>query len=144
MRLIRRFFRRRKLSKRWTALPTVAVGALLVSGFLRLPQPQKLTTTADVVVVATTSLLKDVLSQLDAAARSGARAIVSTSEELAWVRPEDGPEAGPYRELAEVLAMPFEVALVPPRGATIAVDVLLERGVPVRHFGEGEIELRAK
>ena len=54
----------------------------------------------DVVVVATTSLLKDVLSQLDAAARSGARAIVSTSEELAWVRPEDGPEARAIHELA--------------------------------------------
>jgi 4-hydroxy-tetrahydrodipicolinate reductase len=54
----------------------------------------------DVVAVATTSRLRDVTSQLEAAARSGARAIVSTSEELAWIRPEDGPAARAILELA--------------------------------------------
>jgi 2,4-diaminopentanoate dehydrogenase len=51
--------------------------------------------------VATTSRLNDVLPQLEAAAKSGARAIVCTAEELAWVRPEDGPDALAIHELAE-------------------------------------------
>jgi 2,4-diaminopentanoate dehydrogenase len=54
----------------------------------------------DVVTIATTSRLKDVLGQLQVAAHSGARAIVSTSEELAWVRPDDGPEARAIHDLA--------------------------------------------
>jgi 4-hydroxy-tetrahydrodipicolinate reductase len=54
----------------------------------------------DAVIVATTSRLRDVIGQLNAAARSGARAIVSTAEELAWVRPEDGDEARSINELA--------------------------------------------
>lgn len=53
------WFRRWKLPKRWPALPIVAVGALLVSGFLRLPQARKLTTTADVVVVDVVALAAD-------------------------------------------------------------------------------------
>jgi 4-hydroxy-tetrahydrodipicolinate reductase len=54
----------------------------------------------DVVIVATTSRLVDVHPQLVDAARSGARAVVSTAEELAWVRPGDGPSARAIHGLA--------------------------------------------
>ncbi|CAN5612668.1 2,4-diaminopentanoate dehydrogenase [soil metagenome] len=55
----------------------------------------------DMVVVATRSRLTDVLPQLRAAADSGARAVVCTAEELAYVQPGDSPEAAAIHELAE-------------------------------------------
>jgi 4-hydroxy-tetrahydrodipicolinate reductase len=54
----------------------------------------------DVIIVATTSRLENVTEQLAAAAASGARAIVCTSEELAWIRPDDGPAARAILDLA--------------------------------------------
>jgi 4-hydroxy-tetrahydrodipicolinate reductase len=54
----------------------------------------------DVVIVATTSRLADVLPQLEAAAASGTRAVISTAEELAWARPDDSPQARAVHELA--------------------------------------------
>lgn len=52
-----------------------------------------------VVIVATTSRLLDVIPQLELAASSGARAVICTAEELAFVRPEDG---GPARAIVEM------------------------------------------
>jgi 2,4-diaminopentanoate dehydrogenase len=54
----------------------------------------------DVVIVATRSRLDDVLPHLRVAAGSGARAIVCTAEELAYVRPGDGPAARAIHTLA--------------------------------------------
>lgn len=53
-----------------------------------------------VVIVATTSRLVDVLPQLEAAAGSGARAILCTSEELAYVKPDDSRTARTIHDLA--------------------------------------------
>ncbi|MFN8622723.1 MAG: hypothetical protein U0869_18465 [Chloroflexota bacterium] len=47
----------------------------------------------EVVIVATRSRLADVRPTLELAAGSGARAILCTAEELAYVRPGDGPDA---------------------------------------------------
>lgn len=49
----------RKLSKGWRALFGITLGPVLVSGSLGLPEPQKLTTTANVVVVDVVALAAD-------------------------------------------------------------------------------------
>ena len=61
----------------------------------------------DVVCIATVSRLRDVLPHLEAAASSGARAIVCTAEELAYAQPEDGPEAAAIHGLSARHAVPI-------------------------------------
>lgn len=58
-------------------------------------------TRPDVVIVATTSRLPDALAHIEQVAPSGARAIICTAEELAYVEPDDGPEARAIYDLAE-------------------------------------------
>lgn len=55
----------------------------------------------DVVIIATRSHLTDVLAQLELAVDAGARTVLCTAEELAYVRPEDSPAAMAIHELAE-------------------------------------------
>jgi 4-hydroxy-tetrahydrodipicolinate reductase len=52
-----------------------------------------------VVIVATRSRLADVREQLELAAASGARAVLCTAEELAFVRPGDSPDGDRLLEL---------------------------------------------
>lgn len=54
----------------------------------------------EVVIIATRSRLTDVLPQLEMVVAAGTRTIVCTAEELAYVRPEDSPEAMAIHELA--------------------------------------------
>lgn len=55
----------------------------------------------EVVVIATRSRLAEVLPQLELVVDAGARTILCTSEELAYVRSEDGPEARAIHELVD-------------------------------------------
>ena len=55
---------------------------------------------ADVVIMATTSRLPAVLEHLETIAGAGAVAVISTSEELAYIEPDDSPEAAAIRDLA--------------------------------------------
>jgi len=54
----------------------------------------------DVAIVATTSWLGDVLPQLELVIEAGARTIICTAEELAFVTPSDGPDAAAVHRLA--------------------------------------------
>jgi hypothetical protein len=55
---------------------------------------------AKVVIMATTSRLPAVLEHLRTIAGTGAQAVISTSEELAYIEPDDSPEAAAIHDLA--------------------------------------------
>lgn len=55
----------------------------------------------DVVIMATQSRLVDIIPQLEVILAAGVRTILCTAEELAFVRPEDGPEAARVHALAD-------------------------------------------
>jgi 2,4-diaminopentanoate dehydrogenase len=64
------------------------------------------TTLPDVVLVATRSTLSEVLPDLRLAASTGS-AVACTAEELAYIEPEDGPEAAAIFALAEQRQVPI-------------------------------------
>lgn len=103
-------------------------------------------TRPDVAIVATRSTLGDVLPQLRIAAAARA-AIACTAEDLAYIRPEDGPEAAEIFALADRhrvaiaavgLNPGFVLDLWPLALASLAHDVMsieAERVVDVSGFG---------
>ena len=103
-------------------------------------------TQPDVVVIATRSTLPEVLPTLRLAAKARA-AIACTAEELAYIRPDDGPEAAEIFDLAEEHHVPiaavginpgFVLDVWPLALASIAHDITsieAERAVDLSGFG---------